>query len=1274
MYMKILPRLSLVGLVATIALSVSAWDADLWDAADIHDRLSREIASPHIPWANPLGGAKPRALVLAPRIAHRETVELMQRLEIDATPVFLYGDDALFLRGRLWSYENYRQVHERHAIPALEAAVAADYDLIIIGRAPLDAFPRAVLSRILDQVRGGAGLVHFSPDHRPDAAFMEALTGEASIEPGPWLTTGVPLAALPRLAGPANAEQRERLLSLHRLGRGRVALVRYAGQPRHHPLLYLTPNDNPRHRDSINESDLLYEYYQSYAIRTLLWALGREPDIRIEGLPENLDQTIAGTAPPPVEVTLGVRIPGEYEVRYEIRTATDLFRVPTRALAGPGPHQTEPVIRPVYERQARLILGNTPRSVPLHRPDLPPGRYFVDLRVRRAGATPTWATTIWTVGKPETHLASVRLEPEALDVTAGTLLTLKAELSESVWSGDRLEIALVDNLDRVLDTARIELTNGQTQARVVLSAAGTETTLLRVRVALLRGASTLDLETVYGTAVNRGWREVTLFGWGASDGAQPNGNAVSRLRSRVGAALGVEGMRERASIDTLRLVDSRAATDVWRLSSRVEDRRIVTPSYTCVEERAKRAETLRQLVEDQVRFDPFALLHGDELQYIGGGLPGGCHAPSSVEGYRAFLRARFGRIETLNARWDTRYTAFDKVLPLDPDSAAEIRRSESRNFAPILDQWDYNYHTFADFSRFAYDALREIDPEGRIRIGYSTPLWNWYYRAYDWPRLMPHVDYVTPYGPRGDVTVRHGMRTFAQSGTVQSMHWGGYVTRYINDPAHYAAKTFKALFNGCANIYLYTMAPSTYDATTSPSADPYPNFSGTVEGFEAMRRGLGKLILNAERAQEPIAILWSVPNTLFSQIVSGPAVAWRQNALIFALDDMGYSHRFVTSEQIIEGGLDRFQSLILPMSQCVGAAETAAIRRFVETGGLLLATEKCGTFDETGRIWKESPMGALLGLRWIDPLADLVPYTNLYTRAASSELGWEAPGFKAPPPAQARRLAGTYLDLAFSQPFEGVARIDATVEHLDVDPILTLDGKPFLSRRSVGRGTVLHLNTDPQAFRTLLATVLRSHGVNPQVDIRAMRAGYGPAHYIPGFEVTRFEDGRAVYYGMTRQMTEDRAEDALDGAFALVIDEARHVYEHRTGRYLGHRDRIEDRIAMGEHRLFALLPYRVTGLDVATERESYRPGDTVRIQVTLRVDGAVTERHVVAVDVLRSDGKIVRAYQRTAETVEGRASLAFGLARNDPPGEWILRLTDAATGTRTHVNFTVVEP
>jgi len=47
--------------------------------------------------------------------------------------------------------------------------------------------------------------------------------------------------------------------------------------------------------------------------------------------------------------------------------------------------------------------------------------------------------------------------------------------------------------------------------------------------------------------------------------------------------------------------------------------------------------------------------------------------------------------------------------------------------------------------KFVHQEVRKYDSSAQV--GMSTPLWNFYFRCYDWPAIMSVCSFATPYGP-----------------------------------------------------------------------------------------------------------------------------------------------------------------------------------------------------------------------------------------------------------------------------------------------------------------------------------------------------------------------------------------------------------------------------------------------------------------------------------------------------------------------------------------------
>jgi hypothetical protein len=93
----------------------------------------------------------------------------------------------------------------------------------------------------------------------------------------------------------------------------------------------------------------------------------------------------------------------------------------------------------------------------------------------------------------------------------------------------------------------------------------------------------------------------------------------------------------------------------------------------------------------------------------------------------------------------------------------------------------------------------------------------------------------------------------------------------------------------------------------------------------------------------------------------------------------------------------------------------------------------------------------------------------------------------------------------------------------------------------------------------------------------------------------------------------------------------------------------------------AVLPYQVKELRAKTKSAQARRGEEVQGEVRVETSASWPGRHVIGMEVKRSDGQAVRYLARSLEAKEGRASFVLPLALNEPPGRYTLTFTDIAT-------------
>jgi hypothetical protein len=365
-------------------------------------------------------------------------------------------------------------------------------------------------------------------------------------------------------------------------------------------------------------------------------------------------------------------------------------------------------------------------------------------------------------------------------------------------------------------------------------------------------------------------------------------------------------------------------------------------------------------------------------------------SPTTLAAFRRWLQTQYADLAALNRQWETTFGAWDEVVPFTTDEikhrmvsgvarprgvpewralervrfdAASARRSPARwNFSPWAD-----FRTYMDVSlASALDEIRlashSVDPQTPVGIeGVQMPS---AFGGYDLWRLSQVVDWVEPY----DVgSAREIFASFIPDKPLLSTIGEDDTRRAIRQLWH----TLLQGDRGCVVWWSEDCIDWTRDdlALTAKAKALAP-------ALREMSGALPRLFLRARRIHDPIALHYSQPSIQVDWLLqSAPLgenwVRWvtseeeKSNRMarvrkswLKALQDLGYSPRFVSAAQIEEGALRSgdWRVLVLPRSLAMSDRELAEVRRFVQGGqGVVLADTQVA-FDAHGRLRQTEPL------------------------------------------------------------------------------------------------------------------------------------------------------------------------------------------------------------------------------------------------------------------------------------------------------------------------------
>lgn len=653
-----------------------------------------------------------------------------------------------------------------------------------------------------------------------------------------------------------------------------------------------------------------------------------------------------------------------------------------------------------------------------------------------------------------------------------------------------------------------------------------------------------------------------------------------------------------------------------------------------------------------------------------------CYCPFCLEKMRVWLEKKYGTLAALNAQWGTDFKNWDDVVPLTTDDTMrEVKRTgldnvAAWNFSSWCDMRAFGDDTVAGMYDYARRVIHELDDFAIAGIeGAQLPTT---FGGWDYAKLMRSMDLIEHYNygqndevirslnPRmkklvsyfgGSPRVRHKMWYQLIHGDVGQIHYDVDL-RYV-DPIKKTlsrdgletAPTLREIKGGIARqLARMARVPETIGIHYS-----HPSLN-VLWMIEALPEGENWIDRNTDEEDNP-AVRRSVV---------------LRDAWCKAIEDLQLQYRFVAYDDLETADLAArgYRVFILPQSVAMTAGECGALRRFVEAGGVLIADARPAIFDGNGKCLGAGQLDDLFGVTRKD-LAFSEENAPVVLSAAAKDLGL-APGQLA--------LKGLEQGLR-ADPKSGAAALAKAGE---------ADG---LILRKVGRGVTLYLNLGLYPYsegrydvgqpleghvKDLMTAALRLAGVERQVTV-ANRAG----RLLPGAEVTCFKNGPvdlitavtngAALYGGVGQKLEGRSfqYDPKETATITLVS-AGHLYNERTGDYLGETDTVTLPWKAEEPIILARLPYRVKGLSA---KAAVRKG---RVEYGVRIDATDTPgEHVVRVDVYGPDGRWYPHYSKNGVAEEGLCTGGFRLALNDQKGAWRLAARDAVTGTTAEATFTV---
>ncbi len=1229
-------------LIAAITLLSGATTAFAFPNEEYYTSVTPTVVTEHSRWANPYYRGRLRVLWILPITQHetRLAVEIHQRLETEYTVCHVYGANHIGCpkEDSYWSFID--GIREDNVLRSLRHALSIKHVASVMGEIEWQTLPRDVREALLEQVELGTGLVFLDskralpPDTPRLGQPLAASDAPAAQRLPEVLTAGLPLRHLPLLSGSQSP------VSISRLGQGRVAAIHLGGD---RPVDARGTGPITREADPVLVNT---EYSWALLARVIIWAAQREPEISIHGLEwHTRPRTPYGGS---LRVKTISTLPHARQLSLQV-----MFRdLRNRRHRGP----TTRVAVPPGQGEVQVLVNS-----------MRPGRQYADVWLRDGAAAVCWASEPVEV-KPE---ASVRIilaarpadRPyERSGTVRGTVRwnrvpTLPAPTGRGVRSA-RLTLSLCDNRSRIL--ART--------TRVVPAAAGVHRFSYPLHhvttpVAWL-SASLSSASGQLGSALQEllvpqrpPLDDFVLGCSGMWQGGSPYSERLEPLRRReltkYGVTVGYMWADPAAAAQLARENQTMIPSlGWWWCPQRLKGTqpKVRTPCLSSPEFLSECVRMLRSAPgkgktdvaspyrQYGVPFYPLAgeftiaqsSFQAEPRDY--------CWSPSCLEAFRDYAREQYGSLKALNEEYGTQYQSWSEVVPQSLEDARK-----TGNFAPWVDHRLSMERVVTRFFSHLSRTIHQMDP--LARVGFDSPVpHHWsaldektaFQSGYNYPDLIRSLDGLVIYDQKCE---RELIRSLARPGFYYSEWWGGYI--HTRKDARLRYYPWRMLLSGAQSSWYYT--DQGCEDALAPDLRPQPHFLLANKELQEIRSGIGKAILSARRELDPVAVLWSQPSYWARALQYPSSCLAPHNNLITLLDDLGLGFRYVEAERVRLGSLKRagYRLLVLPWSQALSPVQAEAIRDFVRTGGTVLADVRPGIMDAH---CKELPVGQLDDVFGLEP----------------------APLRRAGATQQPTLEDGSILPLAL---YEDGLTARTAIAHGRAGGA----GAIFVNRFGHGRAVLLNILTSGYAGdgynaieglrqqgreRTIRRTVERLLG---DAGIRAPITLTTAAGPLAACSIARFRAGSTRYLAILPDYCVDRGKGIPT---TIQLPRRYHLYDMRRGTYLGHASKITTVAKTGIARLYALLPYRVSRIQVQGPARAER-GVPLRLRFTCTASGATPGPHVFHVELTDPAGRRADWAFANLSAPKGDADFTILFAVNDPAGRWRLTVRDVATGMRS---------
>lgn len=1191
------------------------------------DFHSLSVETPHVNWARPFAGKKPKVLVVCRgKSGIRDAVEMSQRFEMDLHTNYIAG---------IWRLGGFTTVlNEKDCYLKLSKKLDQNqYDSIVVSSDLWKYLPKDCENALLSQVKRGAGLVLIAPESAP-SELSQHFTLPINIKRiyGAWksaknhqITEGIPFDALPAsnalpysTAGDILATvDGQPLIATFDYGKGRVAATSWSVAGRKRDGYY---NEHSRRVilpmmlfTGVGEVKYNYWEYQISLLAKMVYWTARTP-FAIEG--RNLKVT-SGT-------TLSFLLDSK-----EVKKAKIDLKIRNKY------YQVEQHKEVDFD----LKSGENKIEILFDQPGLE-GIHFADVIIKGEKGTEWWGSASFNT-KPAVSL----LELTAVDKVWKNSDVFKCSAKLSSSNSEKVELALYDSFGNKFATTSGLSKDGKVDFELLMNDCRTLTFDAHVRV--VRGNKIISEKrrnfAVYGEPDSRimqiafGWPNLSMRGvhyfllkeyysrlqiLGAT--------ALKLFRTDIKDEI-MAGRELGLSILASNTPASSGGKFPYDARKKIKDKfdLIRTP---CLSEKGFK-DNLEAKSEVEQWTEKYGVLYRggpDEANSISKW--DGCFSEDCQREFRNWLKGQYGTLASLNESWMTNFTDWSQVVAMTTE---EVKERDS--FAPWVDHLTFNDWNRADAISKIVKGLKKVDPKFRYALSgtQETKAFN----AWDWYLLMKSLEAMESYG--GEQTIQQ--RCFSSGKLI----WNGWIG-YDNGYDYLNWEILNYLVQGATGFNVYSGGFYVNPDYTFP--DTAMDLKRALDNY---KNGPAEVVLNSKMMTYPIALLYS-PASIKVDWMLGleDARVKAVEGVNNILRDSGLDYDYIAYGQLENSNLlqEKYKALFLPTCSAMSDKEISKTEAFVANGGVLIADMMPGIYDQHGKPRTNNPLDKVFGIN----------------RDKNAFVKDEA------------RLTGDF-DVKVKAFETGITTVSG-------ETLASVDYKgktyPAVIINKYGKGFTLYFACGlPAAYgdwqvmryfknnlakakniRTLVTKMLGDVGINRRVKIEDSNEESLKAAYI-----CMKENGPLRILGVVRDFNQAKNIDTKTNKWTIKLMQNHHIYDLLKGKYLGFGREFPYDIGPFTQSLFTLLPYKINGLNL---KISYNNGQIIT-EIKVNADTQKFADHIFRIEVKNPDGKESLAFNKMLFAEGGNASYSFAVPLNAAKGSWTIKATDVFSGETTVDKFVV---